>query len=137
MKKIVLLACIAAFFGGCGYSNWNVYGEPNTQSTQTTTTSEPTRPEDSMQDGQTIGGDQNMGTQVEFEQPQDRENMFHINTIVSAWGRPDSIRVGSDDEKHYIWDVCRDGKCCTRDIVTDDEGYIMKSALKEAVAGCI
>ena len=152
MKKVLFLVCIMAFFGGCGYSNWNINNQPTTQNGQNTQTpdivQEPVKPEDTMQDGQTIGG-----TQIEIEQPQDRENMFHINTVVSTWGRPDNEFIDDDNIKHYIWKNCKDTgvyreqcvgedckqvpvrNCCDRDLITDDEGYVIN--LKEAVAKCI
>ena len=147
MRKILFLACVAALFGGCGYSNWNVYGEPDSPTTSQPT-QEPTKPEDSMQDGQTIGG-----TQIEIEQPQDRENMFHINTVVSTWGRPDNAFIDDDNIRHYVWRNCKNTgqyreqcvedscknvpvqNCCDRDLITDDEGYVVN--LKEAVAKCL
>ena len=152
MKKVLFLACVAVLIGGCGYSNWNVFGEPNSQSTTTQTTTmptqEPMRPEDTMQDGQTIGG-----KEIQMQQPQDRENMFHINTVVSTWGKPDSARIDDDNIRHYIWRNCKDTgvyreqcieddckqvpvrNCCDRDLITDDEGYVIN--LKEAVSKCL
>lgn len=149
MKKIVFSIMLAFIIGGCGYSNWNVFNSPQTQNSRQN--SQQTNTNQNGQISQTI--EQNQGLivleepmpqqQNDFENPNKpeakKDGNFHINTIVSTWGKPTRVKIDDFDQKNYIWQNCKgsgDSKqCCERVLITDNEGYVTN--LREAISECL
>ena len=145
MKKVAFLAMLCFVISGCGYSNWNVFNAPqtgNSGQSQTNKTNGDIQQNSSFDQGLVVI-EEDMPKPSEVENPNKpeakKDGKFHINTIVSTWGRPDQVRIDDFDQKNYIWQNCtgsgENKKCCERTLVTDEEGYVTN--LREAINHCL
>lgn len=148
MKNLIGMILLSAVFvfSGCSYSNWNISKDKPAAKHQ---------PKQDVMDEPIVKAEPIIDQNIEqnITTPKDRANMFHINTVVSTWGAPNSVKVDENGDNNYIWknckktgkyiDECRDDvcntvpetACCDRVLITDKEGYVTN--LKEAVANCM
>lgn len=158
-KHIAILAIFALFFAGCGYSNWNL-GNAAPKPPQEQTQTGNGQLDNSIHHDQIQTTDSGTGVvditgsgTTSPEGAPSQGNMFHIDTIISTWGEPNTIQTNALGEKVYIWKNCRstgqyiekcnadscetvpETVCCERKLVTNSEGYVTN--LKQAIAECM